>query len=784
MVFHPYIPLALWVPLALAAVGLVAAYAVAARRRIARRRRVSIIALMAVTLAAPLVVLLNPTWVQTVPPPPGKRLLTVLADRTASMATPDAEGGRTRFQAAQQVADELTRSLGEAYEVRVRVFDEVSKDLSAAQLAGEVPDGGVTNLARALEGALGEDRPQGQAILLASDGVDTSGTPAARLWQAADKGKALSTPIYTRAIGSQRGVDDLEVSLKNLPQELAFVGQKIPVVARLRHSGKDPATARLTLTLDGEAIESHDISLPASGQVEQLLFVSQESAGLYRYQLRAESLEGEVTDLNNAASLLVRVIDEPVSVLLLEGKPYWDTKFLVRTLSADPSIELVSIVQMAPGRFLQRRIVRDESGDAIPAERAPINSPGDDDLPEEGVFDTTPPVRIDPEPSASGWKIHTDARQFLGDKEFLKSFQIAVLGRNAEAFLSDETLVDLRRWLQEDDGALVCFRGSPAAQLNERLGALMPVRWTPGRESRFRLAFTDDGAAMQWLPGANSQLSSLPSVAAAARPEEPKPLATVLATSTGDADQSVPLITWRPEGSGRVVVVEGAGMWRWAFLPPEHQQHDETYGTLWRSLIRWLVSNVGLLPAESIALRPDAVTFRSTQAATATLLVRESDWPKPPVIELSGDALPAPKQFTPAPQPQAEGMYRVNFGQLPEGRYTARVTDPEREEKSQSGDKSPHSKVKTEFEVTGNLQERLEIVARPDVLAEIAKRSGGAALQTSDAQELTKQFDEHLARTRPQRVIRTSAWDRWWVLAGIFGLWAATWAVRRWSGLV
>ena len=45
-------------------------------------------------------------------------------------------------------------------------------------------------------------------------------------------------------------------------------------------------------------------------------------------------------------------------MLLLEGKPYWDTKFLVRTLSADRSIELTSVVQMAEGRLLQRKIPR------------------------------------------------------------------------------------------------------------------------------------------------------------------------------------------------------------------------------------------------------------------------------------------------------------------------------------------------------------------------------------------------------------------------------------------
>jgi len=44
-------------------------------------------------------------------------------------------------------------------------------------------------------------------------------------------------------------------------------------------------------------------------------------------------------------------VDQPVRVLLLEGKPYWDTKFLVRHLVADPSVALTSVVQLAEGRL-------------------------------------------------------------------------------------------------------------------------------------------------------------------------------------------------------------------------------------------------------------------------------------------------------------------------------------------------------------------------------------------------------------------------------------------------
>ena len=83
--FDPYIPLAMWAPLALATVALLTWYAVAGRRRLPAGRWWAVVTLMTVAAAVPLVVLLNPTWSESVPPPPGKPLLTILLDRSGSM---------------------------------------------------------------------------------------------------------------------------------------------------------------------------------------------------------------------------------------------------------------------------------------------------------------------------------------------------------------------------------------------------------------------------------------------------------------------------------------------------------------------------------------------------------------------------------------------------------------------------------------------------------------------------------------------------------------------------
>jgi hypothetical protein len=301
----------------------------------------------------------------------------------------------------------------------------------------------------------------------------------------------------------------------------------------------------------------------------------------------------------------------------------------------------------------------------------------------------------------------------------------------------------------------------------------MPMRWTKTAESRFRVQMTPAGDALRWLPAeGKNQLAELPTLAATAKPESLKALAVVLATGAGGGDPT-PAIVYQPVGGGRVVVVEGAGLWRWAFMPPERLKQEEIYGSLWRSLVRWLAANVGLLPSQQLSLRADKLTFDADENATATLLVRQGAG-TPPEIELSGGSLSQPRTVRCVPRGNAPGQYYVGLGRLGEGQYALRVKGLD--EKDISGAAA--------FDVRGNLIERLDIAAQPDTMKQIAQESGGAVLKSADPRLVAQQFDMHLRRTRPERTSQTTAWDRWWVLLGAFAIWGAAWGLRRRSGLV
>jgi hypothetical protein len=762
IILDPYIPLGLWVPLALAAAGLWAWYALASRRRLGRRWP-AVMTLMGLVLVIPLVLLLNPTWVQRIPPPAGKPLLSILVDGSASMATADAEEGQTRYAQAERLAVECARRLGDRFEIRLRTFAENSSPQSPEGLKQVKPDGAGTDLAAVVEAALDDQRAQGQAMLLLSDGIHNGPGGLAVVRQSVAKARAMAAPVYVKTLGRATEVRDLEIRLKN-PQELAFPRHKVPLVVTVEQRGSLAGQCRLSLLEDGKVIDTRQASLKPNAVTEEIFQVTKQRNGLYRYEVRAEPLAGEVTPANNAAVFVLRVVDRPVRVLLLEGKPYWDTKFLVRTLAMDPSIELVSVVRLAEGRLLERKILRPEPSGA-----------------QEGTAKSataaSQPPKASPATSKEDWAIRKDVAGFLADPATLESYQIVVLGRDTDIFLTDEALVRLKKWLTESGGSLVCFRGSPSMQVSQRLGELMPVRWVPGSESRFRAQWTEAGEALRWLPSAVSEdpLVQMPSLASTARAEAAKTLAVVLAsTSSGVQGEPRPVIAYQPVGSGRAVVVEGAGMWRWAFLPPEHRQHDDVYGQLWRSLVRWLIGNVGLLPHERLALKTDKVGFRTGETVTATLLTRAEQVKEVPQIELTGGDLPKPQTITPVPAGSYPGQYRVPLGRLAEGRYRIRVAGAAEDEVSGTA----------VFDVRANLKERLDVRAQPGVMKWIADQTGGQVLDQVEAASLARQFEQHLAKTRPERFAQTIAWDRWWVLAMTVVLWGTTWGLRRWSGLV
>ncbi|MBI4581216.1 MAG: hypothetical protein HY718_16050, partial [Planctomycetes bacterium] len=463
---------------------------------------------------------------------------------------------------------------------------------------------------------------------------------------------------------------------------------------------------------------------------------------------------------NNTAVEFLHVVNEPIGVLLLEGKPYWDSKFLMRTLAADPVITLDSLVRMTESRYLRRTL---RVGRGIAASAPEASAPAADDGRQER------------------WKVVGGAGDLLADAAALKPYQIVVLGRDTEVFLTDAAVNNLRQWMSRQGGSLVCYRGSPAGRPGEKLAQVLPVQWSEASESRFHVRLTEEGRSLRWLGDLDDRLSGdvlsqMPTLATVSRVERPRPLATVLATAgAAGGGGEWPVVTCQSYGTGRVVVIEGAGMWRWAFLPPQEHEYGEVYGALWQSLMRWLVSGTALRPGQSMDLRCEKVLFEASDPASATLLMSAEavGGGPPPTVELrvAGEEN-AIGDYAATAAGSDPGVFRVVFGKLPPGQYEALVTG--------GGATAPS----TRFDVRAPVREQLELAVRADLMAKIADDSGGAGLESGTGREVAGLYEAFARRAQPERVRRIPAWDRWYVLVGVLGIWAVCWGVRRAGGLI
>jgi hypothetical protein len=192
-------------------------------------------------------------------------------------------------------------------------------------------------------------------------------------------------------------------------------------------------------------------------------------------------------------------------------------------------------------------------------------------------------------------------------------------------------------------------------------------------------------------------------------------------------------------------------------------------------MLRWLVADTGLMAGQKMMLRSRELTFSPDEPAGVMLLLREDvARGQPPMIELKPDAGGSPKTFAPVSLRDDPTAFNVDFGKLPEGHYEARIV----------GAAAKDSFSKIMFDVRHKGEEELDVKAEPELMQRIADDSGGAVLGADVAGDVATGFAEHMARIRPPRSQRTTAWDKWWILAGIIGLWGASWWLRRSGGLI
>lgn len=727
LVLDPIVPLpvVVFICVILVALTLLGYFNVGSRLAIWKNIILSIFRLLGIILI--LVLLLQPSRLEEVPPPATQRLTLVGLDTSSSMAQADVDKV-PRLDAAKsllQDANLFTRE-GVPNDPDLRLF-EFSDDAVpvSRSLTDLIAKGRTTLFHRSVSTILDSlgAVSGAKALILLTDGHDFEMVNPARTGLAA---RQHQTPIYAVAMGKQGKVRDVAVHSTSY-QPYCYVKQKARINAMLRLIGCEYEDLQVELLRQNEVVQTRKVNAEENEEMPVQFEVSENEVGQYEYEIRVMPLEGEVDTENNSAITYLNVIDQEIQVLLLEGAPYWDTTFLQRSLMRNDKMDLDSIVHYAPH---MTRIIR--------------KKPGVTDL-----------------------HVPSTAEEF-------NHYDVIILGRSVDKLVNREQFALLEDFVRNRGGTVIFSRG-PAFEGELAKNDLEPVLWDDENMSeKVRLQIGREGqsaAPLRILAEQNGGLDSLPDLIAGRSAIEKKPLTATLAIAQGeDGSGASPGIVQRRFGQGQVVGVGVDGLWRWAFNA-KVDGVNTLFDRFWDQMVLWLMAGRDFVPNQQFSLRTSSANILLGEKAYFRVVMRSADPAVKdiPMVFYQGDHEVGRTTLNVIP---GQDSYRLMGEFLPEkaGKYRAAVHFPD------------GTSQEARFIVYQENLEQTEVAMDAGYLKRLCESSGGRVLSPQELPRLIGELNDKQKAAAPLTKLET-VWDRAWFFYVIGLLFCVDWYLRRRWGL-
>lgn len=710
---------------------------------------ISLLLVRSLAIAGMALLLLNPHSPLSQTSQSGRSTVHLMLDSSASMGAADAPGRTSRWShmLAHIVTQQQLQRLAEEFNLRIWTFDDQARAIEISALTGSnlpPPEGRRSNYDESITQVILETTAQnsGEQIVVIGDGHDRQLRPMKRPGSLA---QSRGVVIHTVALGAAFAPPDAAIIVQPRQPEL-MVDEPDEIPIQLRQTGYPAAAGRLHVTRDGQNILDQAVRFNGPSPLLINLPIQHAKPGLYDYQFRLDPLPGETALANNQQRLQIEVTQRRIAALLLEGEPYWDTKFLAQSLRGDSRVELTHITQVTADKV-------------------------------RGIVTRS---------SAQEASVPRNAAEFA-------RFDVVILGRAVERLMDPSSAKGLVEYLSEG-GNLALARGRPydadsraGQSLGEILAIAEPVIWEKGLADKRRLILTPQGRSSPSFAfasqgdGADSILNRLPGLTAQNPIQQLKPAAIVLAdtkpppeSSSAPAAQGIsiyPAIATMSLGRGQVFAMLGEGLWQWSFLPPNQAADRQLYDRFWRDTIRWLATAGQLRPGEQISMNLSRSTVELGDPVGFEIALRSEAAagfsPKLSVVDPEGQttivaltAAPGPiRRFRGEFTPRKVGLWQAELG-----------ADP----------LQPARQTRT-FNAYDADAERLDSAAAPQLLRDLAESNGGMFLRGDQPVDLASMLHQQtIARTAPPRLM--PIWDRAWVMAGLLALLCLEWIVRRLLG--
>ncbi len=588
---------------------------------------------------------------------------------------------------------DLFKKLGADYKLRYFAFADAvvpasgEGDELAASLRRIGATGKTTRLGAAIDDVVG--RYSGQPIagvVVLTDGASNEGLEPLEV---ARKMKDRAIPIFPVGIGIP---DPPDVRLEGLVvQDTVFAKDRVPLRFRITSKGFTNRKVDIVVTVNGKEIPPRrEVTLTGEPQFEEMSFLPEEGQTALKLEVAATPLPGEVVADNNRLAQNIRVIDEKIKVLYVEGKPRWEYRYLRAVLLRDHRLDV---------KFLMTQ--------------------GDRDLPKASDR------YLERFPEIAG-------EAFIWD--------LVILGDVPASYFTPAQISRIEQLVRERGGSLLVLPGlqNPlTTYLGSPIEGILPVRLQPenwqdieetvhpvpttkGDEMTVvTLEVPEEKNAARWARV--RPIYRVPAVAGA------KPAATVLATLSDFPRRSepYPLICWQRYGRGKAMFVGTDQLWRLRF-----KVGDKHHARYWGQVIQFLTLSRLLGENKRIQIETGRRSFRTGERVPIYANVLSEAFEPVSLASYSiyverPEGKAETTQVKLEPVKDVPGFYQGFFTPEMEGRYVLR-TGPAESEFSNT----------IELQVATTPLEQLEPAMQEETLRKLAELSGGQYLAIRDLPSL------------------------------------------------
>jgi von Willebrand factor type A domain len=533
-----------------------------------------------------------------------------------------------------------------------RLLAEIDKpeDLEPAlqKLKKVEPTGAQTRLGASLRQVLTELRgAPPSAVLLLSDGQTTDGEPLAR---AAELAARKGVPLYTVGLGSPEPARDLELT-ELLVDDVVFVDDLVRFQAKLLARGFEgqEVTVRLRERPPGAAgdaagreIETVKVKAPPDGQPARVeLRHRPKETGELVYTLEIDPRPRELQTDNNRIERTVNVRKEKLKVLLVDGEPRYEYRYLKNYLEREETIDL-SVVLLSS----------------------------------------------DPEYSAQD---RSALATFPASKDDLFAYDVVVLGDADPSYLSASQMHNIAEFVTSKGGGLVFIAGdnfNPLSYRGSPLETLLPIELAEARNpnavgnviNAFRPELTAEGRTSPIFRFGDDEAAStqiwqnLSELFWYLEAPRKKPAALVLAehpTQNG-SDGKLPIFLYQFVGAGKTLFNAVDDTWRWRF-----RVGDKYFGRFWIQTLRFMARSK-LLGQKQAEVSTDRRRYERNQPIQVRVR-----FPNPGLAPASGEVTvqlqkkgQGPRKLPLKLTPGTRNVFEGALSQAAEGEYEIQLLPP------------------------------------------------------------------------------------------------------------